>query len=55
MSNRNVREYTSEKVGKDLRRIAGLVAGIPDKEPPDTLVESVMTQIQPWRLSLLKR
>jgi hypothetical protein len=42
-------------VGKDLRRIAGLVAGIPDKEPPDTLVGSVMTQIQPRRLSLVKR
>jgi hypothetical protein len=55
MSNGNGREHTSEKVGKDLRRIAGLVAGIPDKEPPDTLVESVMTQIQPRRLSLLKR
>jgi hypothetical protein len=55
MLNRNGREDTSEKKGKDLRRIAGLVAGIPDKEPPDTLVESIMTQIRPKRLGLLNR
>jgi hypothetical protein len=55
MSNRSGTKGTSEKAGKDLRRIAGLVAGIPDKEPPDTLVESIMTQIQPKRLSLLNR
>jgi hypothetical protein len=55
MSNRSGTKGTSEKAGKDLRRIAGLVAGIPDKEPPDTLVESSMTQIRPRRLGLLNR
>jgi len=45
----------SKDLGKDLRRIAGMVANIPDMEPPDKLIESVMARIQPkkivwWRM-----
>ena len=37
----------SDKLNKDLRRIAGMVANFPDADPPDTLVGSVMGRIQP--------
>jgi len=40
----------SEDMGKDLRRIAGMVANIPDVEPPDKLIESVMARIQPKKI-----
>ena len=31
----------------DLRRLAGWVANIPDREPPDTLIAAVMGGLQP--------
>jgi hypothetical protein len=39
----------------DLKYIAGLVAGLPDVEPPETLINSIMEHIRPKRLSLLTR
>lgn len=46
--------YPNKALGKDLRRVAGMVANIPDVKPPDKLIESVMARIQPkktvwWR------
>jgi hypothetical protein len=51
MQNKN--EFDNHS-SKDLRRIAGMVANISDVEPPDNLIDSVMTRIQPkktvwWR------
>ena len=45
----------SKDLGKDLRRVAGMVANIPDVEPPDKLIESVMTRIQPKKIVLWRR
>ncbi|MFC1825623.1 glycogen-binding domain-containing protein [Thermodesulfobacteriota bacterium] len=39
----------------DLKYIAGLVASMPDVEPPETLINSIMGHIRPKRLSLLRR
>jgi hypothetical protein len=40
---------------QDLQRIAGLVAGLPDRQPPAALMEAVMGKIRPKRLGLRKR
>ena len=45
----------SKDLSKDLRRIAGMVANIPDMEPPDKLIESVMAQIQPKKIVWWRR
>ena len=45
----------SKNLGKDLRRIAGTVANIPDVEPPDKLIESVMARIQPKKIVWWRR
>lgn len=45
----------SKDLGKDLRRIAGMVANIPDLEPPDKLIESVMARIQPKKIVWWRR
>ena len=45
----------SKDLGKDLRRIAGMVANIPDVEPPDKLIESVMARIQPKKIVWWRR
>lgn len=39
----------------DLKYIAALVAGMPDAEPPDALIHSVMKHVRPKKLPLLKR
>ena len=44
----------SKDLDKDVRRIAGMLTNIPDVEPPEKLIESVMVRIQPkktvwWR------
>lgn len=54
-TNIDVETDSSEKVEKDLRRIAGVVANIPDVEPPDELIGSVMARIQPKKSGLWKR
>ena len=45
----------SKDLSKDLRCIAGMVANIPDVEPPDKLIESVMGQIQPKKIVWWRR
>lgn len=45
----------SESLDGDLRRLAGLVADFPDREPPEALTRAVMGNIQPKRLGLLGR
>ncbi len=47
--------HSSKGLGKDLRRIAGMVANIPDVEPPDKLIESVMARIQPKKIVWWRR
>ena len=47
--------HSSKALGKDLRRIAGMVANIPDVEPPDKLIESVMARIQPKKIVWWRR
>jgi len=47
--------YYSKNLDKDLQRIAGVVANIPDVEPPEELVESVMARIQVKRWGWWKR
>ena len=47
--------HSSKALGKDLRRIAGMVANIPDMEPPDKLIESVMARIQPKKIVWWRR
>ena len=39
----------------DLRRLAGWVANIPDREPPDTLIAAVMGGLQPKKLPWNRR
>ena len=39
----------------ELKYVAGLVANMPDVEPPDRLIHSVMEHVRPKRLGLLKR
>jgi hypothetical protein len=45
----------SKDLDKDLRRVAGMVANIPDVEPPDKLIESVMARIQPKKIVWWRR
>ena len=45
----------SKKFDEDLHRIASLLKDIPDTEPPDTLVESIMAAIQPKKLTWWKK
>jgi hypothetical protein len=47
--------YSSRDLDRDLQRIAGVVANIPDVEPPEELIESVMARIQPKRLGWWKK
>jgi hypothetical protein len=54
-SNMDTRTYSSKNLDKDLQRIAGVVAKIPDVEPPEGLIESVMSRIQPKRLGWWRR
>lgn len=39
---------------EDLRRIAGMIASLPDREPPGELVDSVMARIKPKQLGRLR-
>ena len=45
----------SKDLGKDLRRIAGVVANIPDVKPPDKLIESIMARIEPKKIVWWRR
>jgi len=45
----------SKDLEKDLRRIAGEVARIPDVDPPDTLVDSIMARIRPKKVHWSRR
>ena len=47
--------HSSKGLGKDLRRVAGVVANIPDVDPPDKLIESVMARIQPKKIVWWRR
>ena len=47
--------HSNKALGKDLRRVAGMVANIPDVEPPDKLIESVMARIQPKKIVWWRR
>ncbi|UCF86010.1 MAG: glycogen-binding domain-containing protein [Desulfobacteraceae bacterium] len=50
-----VKSQASTHLDKDLRHIAGMLADIPDVEPPDKLIESVMARIQPKKLVWWRR
>ena len=45
----------SKNADEDLHRVASLLKDIPDIEPPDTLVSSVMAVIQPKKLTWWKK
>ncbi len=47
--------HSSKGLGKDLRRVAGMVANIPDVDPPDKLIESIMARIQPKKIVWWRR
>ena len=55
LSDIDVKSEASTHLDKDLRRIAGMVADVPDVEPPDKLIESVMARIQPKKLVWWRR
>jgi len=56
MQNKNEFDNPSSKgLGKDLRRVAGMVANIPEVDPPDKLIESVMARIQPKKIVWWRR
>jgi len=42
-----------DDLDRDLRRIAGAIAGLPDREPPDDVIDAVMARIEPKRVSRL--
>lgn len=54
-STMDTKTYSSRDLDKDLQRIAGVVANIPDVEPPEGLIESVMARIHPKRLGWWKK
>ena len=39
---------------KDLRRIAGMIASLPGREPPAEIIDSVMARIRPKKLGTLR-
>jgi hypothetical protein len=39
---------------EDLRRIAGMIANLPDREPPGELIGSVMARVKPKKLGRLR-
>lgn len=45
----------SQSLDGDLRRLAGLVADFPDREPPEALTRVIMGNIRPKRLGLMGR
>ena len=45
--------HASKSLDGDLRRLAGLVADLPDREPPEALAQAVMGNIQPKHLGLM--
>ena len=50
-----MKNKTKPRNEDDLKYLAGFVASIPDVEPPDMLINSIMGHIGPKRLSLLRR
>jgi hypothetical protein len=48
-------EKTPVNVEKDLRRIAGLIADIRYAEPPESLTENVLANIQPKKMTFFKQ
>lgn len=50
MRNEPHHDFGKDLQDKDLRRIAGLIATLPDRKPPAELIDSVMARIKPKRL-----
>jgi len=46
-------DFREDALDGDLRRIAGMVASLPDREPPGELIDSVMARIKPKKLGRL--
>ena len=47
-------EFPEKICDEDLLRVAGLIASLPDRDPPDKLIQSVMTRVKPKRLGKLR-
>ena len=47
-------EMNKEMQDRDLRRIAGMIANLPDREPPAEIIDSVMARIKPKKLGTLR-
>lgn len=54
MTNKPHDAFGEDLKDKDLRRIAGMIANLPDREPSGELIDSVMARIQPKKSSRLK-
>lgn len=53
MTNKPRDAFGGDLEDKDLRRIAAMIANLPDREPPGELIQSVMARIQPRKSSRL--
>lgn len=51
----NREQDTFEKMEEESRILASLIAEIPDREPPESLVESIMSELKPKRAPWWKR
>jgi len=49
-----IKDRLLEDVQEELRRIAGMIATLPDREPPGELIDSVMARIKPRKSGKLK-
>jgi hypothetical protein len=54
MTNEMKGGFSEDVQEEDLRRIAGMIANLPDREPPGELIESVMARIKPKQLGRLR-
>ena len=53
MTNKPRDAFGGDLEDKDLRRIAAMIANLPDREPPGDLIHAVMARIQPKKSSRL--
>ena len=54
MVDKKKNDFPEKMSDEDLRRIAGLIASLPDREPPEKLIDSVMARIKPKKLGRIR-
>ncbi len=55
MARNHSMEDSTRSERRELEKIAGLVASLPDREPPDAILDAVMARVQPKRAGRLAR